>query len=464
MKLVQWPKTVGAMALTIALGASVLLAGSPNIVPLSANVHGKAYGEWSGAWWQWVYAQPNSTSPVTDTTGEFGAMGQAGSVWFLAGTYGTAVERTLTVPSGKFLFVPIINTIWINVPELGDNPWSDEQREFAREYIAPFIDNAYNLKCVVDGVEVPNVATYRCATPDGKEYMVTFPTDDNPWAPWLKAGTYGPCVDDGIYLMLPPLTPGQHTIHFTAASVSGTTPFALEVTYNLTVQKGNARVTPPNAMAYGKSLEEWLSTYWSWFYSGADPAQGTVNGVKLMPLPAGEQLGGAWTPEDPAYLKGSIEVVVPSGTPFVLPEFAWVGERYQGYPGVPDDPPMDNAIALQDVAVSLTIDGVTVISDANKADFYIPPSYFDPIVTYPAPSSYGSVAAVFYQGVGFVSQPLPVGTHVIHLYEPMIIKAGDYPGLPAGLGMIYDNTWTIKVVPAGKPAGKAPAAAAVSAE
>jgi hypothetical protein len=78
---------------------------------------------------------------------------------------------------------------------------------------------------------------------------------------------------------------------------------------------------------------------------------------------------------------------------------------------------------------------------------------------YPAPSSYGSVGAVFFQGVGFVSQPLPVGTHVIHLYEPMIIKAGDYAGLPAGLGVIYDNTWTIKVIPAGKPAGKAPGSA-----
>ena len=104
-------------------------------------------------------------------------------------------------------------------------------------------------------------------------------------------------------------------------------------------------------------------------------------------------------------------------------------------------------------AVNLTIDGSTVISDANKAAFYIPPTYFDPIVMYPAPSSYGSVAAVFYQGVGFVSQPLAVGKHVIHLYEPFIIKPGDYPGLPAGLGLIYDNTWTINVVPrAAKPA------------
>lgn len=241
MKRVQQWKVACAVTLAMTLGAGILLAGSPNVMPIQSSPHGKAYGEWSGAWWQWNYAQPNSSSPVTDTTGAFGALGQSGSVWFLAGTYGTTAERTLTVPSGKFLFLPIINTLWINVPELGDNPWSDEQRAFARDYIAPFIDNAHNLACEVDGVPVPDVAAYRCATPDGKEYMVTFPTDDNPWAPWLTAGTYGPCVDDGIYLMLPPLTPGMHTIHFTAASMNGTTPFALEVTYHLTVQPGTAR-------------------------------------------------------------------------------------------------------------------------------------------------------------------------------------------------------------------------------
>ena len=211
---------------------------------------------------------------------------------------------------------------------------------------------------------------------------------------------------------------------------------------------GAARIAPPNSMAYGNSLAEWLGLYWRWSYSGADLAQSKVGHVQLMPLPVGTNVNnGTFTPDDPALLVGQLEITLPPGTPFVLPAFAWIGERYEGYPTVPDDLPMDNALALGTAHPLLTIDGRTVLSDANKAAFYIPPTYFDPIVEYPTPSSYGSVAAVFFQGVGFVSPPLSVGVHVIHLYEPWIIPAGAYPGLPGGVGMIYDNTWIVTVAP-----------------
>jgi hypothetical protein len=208
------------------------------------------------------------------------------------------------------------------------------------------------------------------------------------------------------------------------------------------------RVCPPGSKAYGKTLTEWLGIYLRWNYGTAqDMAQSLVDGVQLMPLPAGEQTGGSWTPDDPAVLVGQLEITLPPGTPFVLPEFTWIGERYEGWPTVPDDPPMDNAVALASGHPTLTIDGQTVMTDANKAAFYVPLTYFDPIVYAPAPSSYGSVAGVYYQGVACVSPPLTPGTHVIHLYEPLIIPAGAYPGLPDGLGVVYDNTWIVTVAP-----------------
>jgi hypothetical protein len=40
-------------------------------------------------------------------------------------------------------------------------------------------------------------------------------------------------VVDGYWLMLKPLSPGKHVIHFTASNA--TTGFALDVTYNVTV-------------------------------------------------------------------------------------------------------------------------------------------------------------------------------------------------------------------------------------
>ncbi len=237
-----------------------------------------------------------------------------------------------------------------------------------------------------------------------------------------------------------------------ACNIAGVLGLALTLATNLTANAGNAdkgapRIAPPHSMAFGKSLAQWMGIYWRWYYSGADLANSVVDGVQLMPLPAGVQIGGSWTPEDPALLRGTLEITLRAGTPFVLPEFAWVGERYQGWPTVPDDPPMANEVSLASGSPTLTIDGKLVMSDANKAAFYVPLTYFDPIVVYPTPSSYGSVAALSFQGVAFVSPPLPVGVHVIHLYEPLIFPAGAYPGLPAGQGIIYDNTWVITVVP-----------------
>lgn len=239
-------QTLSALALKPALASAALAllmitsrapaTGNPNpgVLPINSTPHGKTYGEWSGAWWQWTYSIPAVMNPVTDSTGEFAAVGQSGAVWFLAGNFGGDTTRTVTVPTGKGLFFPIINVAWINLPDFGDDPWSDEQRDFARSVIAPFIDNAFDLSCTVDGVAVKDIESYRAVTPDGAEYLVTVPEDN---LAGLPPGTYGPSVDDGIYLMLAPLRAGQHTIRITAASAGSILgDFDLDVTYHLTVK------------------------------------------------------------------------------------------------------------------------------------------------------------------------------------------------------------------------------------
>ena len=211
--------------------------------------------------------------------------------------------------------------------------------------------------------------------------------------------------------------------------------------------KNPPRIAPPGSVAYGKSLTEWLSIYWRWSYgTGADITQSKVGIVQLMPIPAGDWTGSG-TLEDPWVAVGRLEITIPAGTPFVLPQFSWVGERYQGYPSVPDDPTMADECVLNYLRPTLTIDGITVMSEANMAAFYVPPTFFDPIVVYPEPTWYGAVAGVFFQGVGLVCQPLPVGVHEIHLFEPYLLPAGCYPLYPDGLGLVYDNTWIVTVVP-----------------
>jgi hypothetical protein len=154
----------------------------------------------------------------------------------LAGSFGQTVVRTVTVPASKALFFPIANQFWVNLPDYGDDPWSDAWEAFARAYIAEMLDGIVNntanpITCEVDGQEIKNLQTFRCQTPDDGECTITAP-ENNIWG-WLPAGTYGPCVDVGVYLMLAPLSAGQHTIRFTATGPDNS--WSLDVTYDLTI-------------------------------------------------------------------------------------------------------------------------------------------------------------------------------------------------------------------------------------
>jgi len=215
--------------------------------------------------------------------------------------------------------------------------------------------------------------------------------------------------------------------------------------------KHSPLVYPPQARPYGKSLTEWISLYWRWILTGSNPDESKIGRVQLMPIPNGELISGSGTPEDPALYRGQLEITIPVGTPLVLPQFAWIGERYNN--GSPDDAPIADDILLAGVSTTFTINDRPVITDANKEAYYIPVTPFDPIVEYAAPTDYGSVGAVFFQGVGTVIRALPEGVHRIHLYEPYII--------PGFFGTIYDNTWIVRVVrpahianPRSRPFGK----------
>lgn len=212
-------------------------------VCVQAKHFGKTYGEWSGLWWQWALSIPADQNPLLDETGANCDVGQKGKVWFLAGNFGDdpnthdvdegVSERTCTIPAGKALFFPIVNQVWVNAPAYGDPPWSPEQEAWARDLLAGFMDQATGLACEIDGQTVENIEDYRCQTPPGKDYMVDFP-EGNVWG--ISAGTYGPSVDDGIYLMLAPLDEGDHVIHFYGALGTPEDPwFELDVTYNLII-------------------------------------------------------------------------------------------------------------------------------------------------------------------------------------------------------------------------------------
>jgi hypothetical protein len=220
----------------LALLATLLFAAeaqarNPGIVPPDHSFHGMTYSEWSAEYWKWAMGSTLETDPIADTTGEFGALRQAGPVWFLANNWDGTTSRTLTVPAGKFLFVPIVDQIWVNLEVLGDRPWSIAYREYIRSLQDWYLDDWDLFTCEIDGEPVSDLESYRFSTAAGDAYMVVFP-DDNWFG--IDAGIYGPTIDEGRYLLVRPLSVGEHTIHFTSESTEWG--FPSDVTYELTVE------------------------------------------------------------------------------------------------------------------------------------------------------------------------------------------------------------------------------------
>jgi hypothetical protein len=194
------------------------------------------------------------------------------------------------------------------------------------------------------------------------------------------------------------------------------------------------KVAQPGSTAFGKTLTEWHDAYWRWMYG---EGESKVGNVQLMPMPSSIPTGDG-SEEAPLTFVGQLDITIEAGTAFVLPLYGYIGERYDDYPDEPDDVPFPDELLLSWLHPEFTIDDETVVSEENKADFYVGPSSFDPFIMYPEPSDYGSVAAIWFQGIGIVSPPLSEGEHVLHLYEQFTIPGAFY--------MVFDNTWNITVV------------------
>lgn len=190
---------------------------------------------------------------------------------------------------------------------------------------------------------------------------------------------------------------------------------------------------PGQSSAFGNTLAGWQDTYLRWEVGNitvSSDANGNpvVGNVALMPLP---NVPGDGTP-------GSLVVTLNMGEAFFLPMVQEAGTSYTD--GTPNDPLLPLSF-FTSFSVSLKIDGVTVINNANAMNYYSQ-FYFAP----PIPFPFGNInSIIWFQGFGIAHAPLRPGIHIIKLDE----KAGQ--ALPPNFGggfPEYHNTWTVTVLPA----------------
>lgn len=221
-------------------GRTFLTAAHGFVYTPHATVAGKSLGQWAAEWVKWLYKTPASQNAVTDKTGSKAYTNQPNDAFFLAGTLdGSKVSRKVTVPAGKPLFFPVVNSFWINidkaipgVQETPDPPFDSNLAGIKANLDATFKGITSSF-ATVDGNPVYGMSTHR-ETYYGSGFPVTF-ASKNVFG--LPAGSLGKkSMTTGIYLMIKPLSVGTHTIHFGGVNKFYNPDASQDNTYTITVK------------------------------------------------------------------------------------------------------------------------------------------------------------------------------------------------------------------------------------
>ena len=241
-KALNKPLVLSILGMTVvSLNACPAVAANPDkdqgppIAPIKTSPEGQTYGRWAVEWYQWALGVPAANSPLTDTTGDNCAQRQVGKVWFLAGSISDApVVRNCDIPAGKSLFFPLINTFY---GAFLNDPPETQTEEFVRSHPYANCTIPVDISVKIDGVEVQKPSLFFTG-PSGSQspvFNVQLPPDnlfgvDETVIPELLLS---PSAEQGYYLFVHSLAPGEHTIEWTA---SGCTPDQFQdITYNLTI-------------------------------------------------------------------------------------------------------------------------------------------------------------------------------------------------------------------------------------
>jgi len=233
---------IGSSVAALALPA-LALGGGAESKDHDANNHvyqpdsksfGMTYGEWSGVWWQWALGIPAQVTPFLDPDGAQCGTLQRGPVWFLAGTSGpqSSVTRACSIPSGRAIFVPMagyLNDYPCPEPPAFQPAPGQSIEAFLAEGAAAITDQFHVLEAELDGQPVVNLTDFRARSP-----LVSFTGAANlSFLDSCITGSPQLGVSDGYWLLLKPLSRGNHTLHIKA----GTSPSSItqDVTYQLTI-------------------------------------------------------------------------------------------------------------------------------------------------------------------------------------------------------------------------------------
>ncbi len=236
------PVRCGLVLAGVLLVAMSVSSSAAEVIPPSALPYGLSYEEWSAKWWQFYYSQ--STNHMERLGSPDICEGPASRVRFLNGAPATTTETNHVILGPDTpLFFSILGIEADNtacpITDFGTN----SAEALAAAAVGAF-SAATLTTCTIDGVAVPglenpastiyNVVSAPFSFTTAKEHNIVAVAEGEPCLPGEL--TVYPAVADGVYLMLSPLSPGKHTIHFVGVAGPLTAPFLkLDITYDISV-------------------------------------------------------------------------------------------------------------------------------------------------------------------------------------------------------------------------------------
>ena len=184
---------------SLATVAAIAAHDRPAVVlDAGQSVDGVSQSAYVERWWQWAMRLPDGVRAYQDPSGAQCGMNQSGPVWFLAGTEGTMrVDRRCEIPAGHYVFFPVIDLIAHSKPGKALDCRTAQAQARQRN------DRLADAQVTLDGRPIPHIEAHRLHPPACFDAFAKAKYMEHPEA-------YGPAAADGYWLMLNPLSEGEH--------------------------------------------------------------------------------------------------------------------------------------------------------------------------------------------------------------------------------------------------------------
>ncbi|MCC6722957.1 MAG: hypothetical protein IT258_00510 [Saprospiraceae bacterium] len=204
------------------------------VFPPNAHPYGKSYAEWAEVWLQQIYTYDCASFPWTHPSNAL--FYQTGPVYIMAGIQTVGGSANVTIPHGKALLFPLYN-LWLDYPCPAYYNWEPPSGVSIEDWLTGYIESLMpvidvpSLSVTIDGDPV----THLCSSDVFTDlFEFTGNTDLGNCFDDCITGAPQPAALGGYYVMLKPLSHGQHTVHYHSEAPAWGQ--VQDATYNITVQ------------------------------------------------------------------------------------------------------------------------------------------------------------------------------------------------------------------------------------